>query len=608
MAKIAELGASKIQLESYKCSIRKVTVTTKWKAPDQEVDQDVEAVVYDNVSKEGKNIYIVASPKGKSVTIKTNRQEGKCKRDDHKRFLISWVEYKKDEKGKEQEIKKYQLTPYCRTESTVNIEGVAINMALAGPVLPFIIPDKYLPVPMRNDERIENERIQKIKSAEIGGFLPALKLLFLPLNTDRKTVTTIKHATCQEGAFQYTITAYPDISHKLEFKFEMKDPNKKKLENPFKKDWYKPTLEFTTTYNGKADQIKLKIDLNKNVEEDKDKGIKADKHEYVYFKYTKDHEVVAEFGSEIIQQLPSLIENVKDLFNTIKRICSHEFINDLLKFDTSKLKADFKPWKWELVPPSVAIGVESKYRTSKDFTEIGKYYNISIACDPLIGITFTLDLLYLILNVVTSGAATGVYLLIKNLKEVLDDIFGEDIKNSPVSADIYLDLAITGKINSSLQFIIDTIKKDDDVKKLSFTPVEGVLEVELKAGASLSVNVFFIATAAVDVSASASSGITVTVGLEYRRKTGEGMVVPVTLYFNGIVVKYTVKASAGLKKTKLTKKTYLGVEKDGQKKLLDKMELCSHVFTFKDKDSAVGSAADGSGGATGKRIQPSNKG
>ena len=575
MANVSEVGAAKVDVESYQCSIKKVTVSTKWKNPDNsDAVETVSTTVYDNNSKVGKDIYIITSQKGKKVTINTDRDEGKCKINSHKRYEMSWSEYKKDDNGNLNKTDTVQLSPFDRTKSRLNVEGLVIAAgkdALISSVLPFFLPFNLVRTPLKKVEEIKNESIQTIKCFEIGGAFEALKYWKLPLNLEQSSITTFKQYTCKETAFQYRIITYPDIKFKIEFTIDSKDVTKDQTKNLLKKkfDWCRPTLDISTTYNGKEDKLELKIDFNKNTDDNK--------HEYVYFKYLKDNSVVAELGSEVIQQLPKTVENVRSFFSAVKKICTHEFIQEFLALDTNVLKQGFTPFgPLEIDPPSVSLTIEGKYRTSKDLTKIGKRYSFSIRCDPLIGATYTIDLLYLILNAVTSGAATGVYLLVNNLSSILKDLLGDDIKKSPVSANIELKLEINGKINASVEFVVDSI----DSNKVSLTPIEGVLNFDLKARVNADVDIFFFATAAVDLSVTATSGITVQLGLENHIKEGEGLVVPFTLLFNGLKIKYTVKASAGLKKTKIKNKSYVGVEKEGEKKLLDKTEIYSHDFVF----------------------------
>ena len=585
MAGSSEVGAAEVDVKSYKCSIKEITVSTKWKAPDKEVDEEVSTKVYNSASKTSKDIYIVTSPKGKKLTIKTDRDEGQCKRDEHKRYEMAWTEFKKDEEGNKKQVDKVTLSPFNRTDSKINIQGLALAAAkdaMLSAALPVLIPINLIKTPLKTKEVVENETIQSVKYFEIDGAFEALKYWNLPIPIEKNYVTKFSYTTCKEGPIQFQVFSYPDISFKLEFTLdsEQSDKTDKSL-NPFNKkyDWCRPKFEISTTYNAKRCKLKLVIDLNKDADD------------YVYFKYVKDNAVVTELGSGIIQYLPKFIYNAKNFFKVVKKICNHEFVNEFLAVDTSKMKKG----GFELVPPSVKFELESKYNSSKDLAQIGKYYKLTLACDPLIGLKYKLDLLYLILNAVTGGAATGVYLLVKNIKPIIEDLLGDDLE-SPIAADIFLDLEITGKINASLQYIIDTIKTNEGTNKLSMTPVEGVLDVDLKAGAKASITIFYIGTAAAEASMTASSGIAIQVGFENHIREKKGITVPVSLLFNGLKIKWTVKAYIGLKKTKITKDSYRGVDKEGEKKVWDKKEIFSRDFVFFKDDSGNENGGKGPGG------------
>ena len=100
MSGIAEVGATGVELKEHQCGIKKITVSTKWVAPGREMPEDVCATVYDNTSgEEGRTLYLISSPKGKKVTIKTEREEGECQRESHRKYQMAWVDFKK-KKGK----------------------------------------------------------------------------------------------------------------------------------------------------------------------------------------------------------------------------------------------------------------------------------------------------------------------------------------------------------------------------------------------------------------------------------------------------------------------------------------------------------------------------
>lgn len=572
MPNISEVGAAKVEVENYQCSIKKITVSTKWKAPLQEASETVEAVAYDHVeAKDGKTLYLVTSSEGKKVTVKTERVDGKCPRKSHKNYKMSWDDYKKKEsENANQEDNSKTVSYSTRTETKFNAKELALaagkDALLSFPLSPILLPFNLIKTPITVKKEIKNEDSYEIKCFEVGGAWEALKYWRLPIPLDNKYVTQFSHISCKEGPIHYQIISYPDISFELELSTEANDTDDSHL-------FCLPTFTATTTYNAKKSKIELEVNFEKDAEE------------YVKFKYIEQNTVISEFSSEVLQEIPSILKNPLDFFRAVKRILNLDFIHEFLGFDISEYKENTKVVDFKPVPPKGSISVKGQYRTSKDLTKIGKYYEINLSLDPLIGVTCTIDLLYWILTSVSGGAYAGVYVLIKNIKPILEKLLGDDIEKAPVSADIYVKLEITGKINSSLQFFIDTIQEEQ--RNYSLTPVEGVLDIDLKAGVKASIDILYIFNGEVELSGSASSGISLQFGLEDHFAEGRGLVVPMTILFNGMKFKYCVKACAGFKKVKLMKK-YLGIDKEGEIKVWDKKELFSHEFELlKDKASST---------------------
>ena len=573
MPGISEVGADKVELESYKCSIEKVTVSTKWKAPLKEISETVEALAYDNVeAKEGKTLYLISNPEGKTVIIKTEKKDGKCSRSNHKNYLMKWDDYKEQKCTAE-------TVSQDRTKSHFNSSGLLtaavkdVQMsALYG--LPFVLPINLVKTPLKVDEKIKGESIVKIKCFEIGGVLDALSYWYLPLDLEKKYITQFNYTTCKEGFFGYKIISYPDINFKLKISIGTKEKSEAEISTekdasdggfvlPYKKS--KPKFEATTKFNGGNNELTIKVDFNTG---DKVK-------ENFSCTYIKNDRVLTEISSEALQQIKS-IKAPLDFIRALIKICSLEFINDFLAFDVNTIPKDKRHKVVDFDPklPNATFSIEGKYCTSRDLTQVGKCFLLEAACDPLIGCKITIDLLYLILNWTSAGAATGIYVLIKNLKEVLKSMFDNKYDELPVDGDVFFDLEITGCINARLKLVIDTIKDNDKHHSLK---AEGVISVDLKAGIKASIQVFYFVSGAIEFSAEASSGIKVVAELDYRGLK-EGLYVPLNVIFNGIKIKYKAKAYAGLKKVKYNNKGGVGFDIDGEKELLGKKSLYTREF------------------------------
>ena len=544
------VDASNVCVQSYKCSIKKITVSTEWKAPTAEIKETVTATAFNSMGGvNGKTLYLVSSPKGKDVTINTTREAGDCIRQNHKNFhIITTDNSKKANSNKDKQSSNSTCDPN-------NIEGV-----------------------------ITNTLKRKIKCYEIEGFQEPFKYFLLPVPTLKNYTTTFKYLSCIEGAIKYNIISYPDISFKIEFaigaeakknfnktsKFEAKTKNLSYADTQLKKMnttaldaelKISPSFIASTTFNGGNGKLELTINF------DKDKEIAH----LIY----KHNSVEHELGSQDIQNAGKTIQSFKDILTVIKRISSIDFLSELWNFDSSNLvKYNLKPYTLKLTPPNFLLCYEGKYQTSKDLTRIGKYLDFGIACKPFIKISFTVDLLYLILNLATSGTAIGFLAILRNLDKVIVKILGSNYKKeyknaAPFSADVYFNFIVSGAINGSIHAIIDTSQKDPYTVTES---ISGELKVDLEAGAHVSIKAFLL-VAEGEVSGSGSTGIKIVEKLErhIQKGGGGGVSFIVEGIFMGLKIKYSVKANVGLSKT-----YSYGGNWDGDATLLKERSLFSH--------------------------------
>lgn len=606
MAGISEIGAVNVEVESYQCSIKKITASTKWKAPSAELPETVTATVFDSKNaKEGKTIYLVTSPKGEKVTIKTERDEGKCKKKNHKEYVTSWIDYEKEEENQEQS---QDPSSYDKTETKFNVKGLmlaAAKDAALSAVLPYFLPYNLLRTPIKKEEVIKNESQQEIKCFEIAGVAAALKYWKLPLKLDTPYTTIFKHATCKEGLFQYRIVSYPDISFKLEVSVGTTEKEKKKngrshFERKTNQAKYldersgtliseapgtdlklePPKITASTTYNGGDDELTVTLDFDKD-------------EEFINLSFKHDP-FEAEIGSSFIQELSGTIKKFKDCRDLINKFRNVEKNFKEIGIDLVK---NYKPYKFEFNSPNIFLSVEGQYQTSKDLTRIGKYYDICLACDPLMSISLTLDLLFLILSAFSFGTAAGVIVMLKNLDKVIEKLLGKKYKEKykdtkPFECDIYFDLVVTGAIYGEADWIIDTTETGNPNSNTG--AIEGVLSVDLKAGIKASIKFFYFISASGEISASGSSGIKLRIGFDNRIAQGEGLIVALETIFLGITIKYCLKGSVGL-----TKIFSIGAGFEGETKLLDKtrIEFLSGKKVFlEEKTGTDGKRLFGNGG------------
>jgi hypothetical protein len=606
MASTAEVGACKVEVESYQCSIKKITASTKWKAPSAELSETVTTTVFEskNATKE-KTIYLVTSPEGKKVTIKVERDEGQCKKTNHKEYVTSWIDYKKEEENQE---RNQNPTSYDGTESKFNVKGLlvaAAKDAALSAVLPYFLPYNLITTPIKKEEVVKNESIQEIKCFEIAGVLEALKYWNLPLDLEYPYTTTFKHVTCKEGPFQYKIISYPDISFKLEASIGTTEKEKKKngrshferqtnskkylteratalVEEAPKTDlkFKAPSFTASTTYNGGKDELEVKLDFDKE-------------KDFLSFKYKHDP-IEAEIGSGFIQDISGTLKKFKDCRDLVNKFRDVEKNFKKLGIDLVK---NYKPYKFEFNSPNISLSVEGQYQTSKDLTRIGKFYDICLDCEPLLSISLTIDLLFLILSAASAGTAAGIIVLLKNLDKVIEKLLGKKYKKKyedtkPFECDIYFDLVVTGAINGEVHWIIDTSEKSNPNSTAG--SIEGVLSVDLKAGIKASIKFFYFVSASGEISASGSSGIKLKIGFDNRVAQGEGLIVPFETMFLGITIKYCLKGSVGL-----TKIFSIGGGFEGETELLDKRRiefLSGKMVFFEEKSGSYGKGSVGNGG------------
>lgn len=589
------VGACKVNVESYKCSIKKITVSTKWKAPTAEIPEQVTTTVFDKQWAKwgGKSIYLISSPEGKDVTIKTERENGKCPRDNHRKYVMS----KGISKDNTQVISQTpispvglsspnpvsQVTPIRNVKSQSTTNQSTTNPAQANQNSTY----------QNKGTDIKAEEKLKINCFEISDVIEAIKYCLLPIPASKvkNSTTNFKYVSCNEGSFQYSIIPYPDITFKLELSIGTKETKKKQggfshLERNATKlnrtddqlgelmgdantdlKFSPPKINALTTFNGKKDELEVNIDFDTD-------------EEIINCRYKHDAKEL-EVGSEGIQFLFISYNKFFDLVKFLAKVCNGEFIQGFIGFDAKSLTQSYKPYKWKLSPPSISISFEGQYHTSKDLLKIGKLFDVCLACKPLIELSLTVDLLFLILSAVSAGTATGFYVMLKNLDKVIGKILGDDYKKAykdtkPFEADVYFNLVLSGAINGSVHWLIDTTQEANSNSKLS--SIEGIIKVDLEAGAKVSLDVFIVAVEG-EASASGSTGIKIKVNTEQNGQQEKGIPIIVEGYFLGIKIKYCIKGKVALMKTASAGGSLV----DGETKLLDTTQIFSKQWVLFDE-------------------------
>lgn len=544
MANISEVGASKVDVKSYKCSIKKITASTEWENTDGK-KETVTTTVFNKDSKEGKTIYVVTSQKGQKVNIKTDRDEGQCQRDTHKTYKMTGDDFKIDETI---DVTLASRIPQNKLTSKIS--------ALKLPIYPYTL----IKNPQKKEETIKNSEDFTIKCYEIGGALEALKYWNLPIPTMKNHATQFSLTSCKEGFLNYQIISYPDICFYLEVTIGTNEAKKKKngrshflRQTRFPEKYIDdraealmkdapdvemkllpPSFIAGTKYNGGKDKIEVKLDLDTD-------------NEILHFNYKHDS-LEADFGSELLQEIPGTIKKIKELSRLIKKFYKVEKNFKELGIDMVK---NYKPYKLKLNPPEIIISVDGKYQTSRDLTKIGRFYDICGTCEPLISISLTIDLLFLILTAVSGGTVTGIYVMLKEIDKLIGKVMGQYWKNKyndtkPFECDIYFDLVITGAVNGTVHWLIDTTETKANSTNGS---IEGLLKVDLMAGIKANIKVLYFVSASGELSASATSGLKVRIECKNQIAQGDGLTVSIDTSLMELKIKYRVEGSAGLFQT-----------------------------------------------------------
>ena len=570
----SEVGANFANIENYKCSIKEITVSTEWSTPGELTSGTAVGMAFDCQKKEGrKTFYVVTSPKGKKIALKTVRNAGRCQREAHGMYKKTWDEYVVNEKqivyvpdNGGSAGSSFSPNNQCRTrENSV-------------PWLSFVYDNVHLSnrFPIRESEQLT------VKCFEIGGALGALNYFKLPIPVSPKQVTTFNFASCKDSGVGFDIVTYPDVRFKIELTVGTGEAKKKtggwshfKSESMYlhtakekvvpktieafgtKIKFYPPRVDAMFMYNGKKDELGITLDFDT-------------KNEVLAFHYKHDS-FNKKFGSKGLQMATSVVGKIEDLCDLIVKICTMDFMGELKKFDPNKLRA-YCPFQFEVEPTEFCLSVEGQYQTSRDMLRIGKIYDIGLAAEPLLKVSLKIDLLYFILNLCTAGAAGGFYNMFKNFDKVIGKILGKGYKEKynnvmPFSADIYFDLVITGSINGGFHIYVDTTEE----RKQGSTSgsVEGELRVDLKAGGKIEIDVFIVQVEG-EASASATTGIKVKIGMEDRIPQGEGVKAQFEVIFSGFKVSYVLKGKVGWFWT-----TSSSAEKMGEAKILDTTTLLS---------------------------------
>ena len=166
MGSSSVVGACNVNLESYQCSIKEITVSTAWSTPGGLTSGSAIAKIIDNNNNNArKTLYIISSPTGKKVTIRTVREPGKCTREAHRMYRRAWDEYMPDAR----------YITYAKVDgfsggSAVNGNKQCVRREDGIPLSTFVRVNNN----QKKQFPIQNQEQFNVKCFEIGGIFDTL--------------------------------------------------------------------------------------------------------------------------------------------------------------------------------------------------------------------------------------------------------------------------------------------------------------------------------------------------------------------------------------------------------------------------------------------------
>ena len=262
-------------------------------------------------------------------------------------------------------------------------------------------------------------------------------------------------------------------------------------------------------------------------------------------------------NNEVKTEFETKIKRLYDLFASLGNIA--DGITNTTKGRIRNIGFKGMPMTFEVKPPNVklqAIWMLKRAHEKKQAVEkVGTQIAVQLSADPLIGLEMTVDLLALAVGAVAGAVTDGmgsekaveIYNTIKSkMKEGISG--GDDELGGSLSADIYIDLVLSGTITASANFTFNTVGDGTDTSLKLETAAK--LKAEIKAGSYIKATMTVLSvTAQGYFEMTAGGNASVTFGHSLQA-TNEGLFYRPQLGFDGLNVEYTlvVKASLSTKK------------------------------------------------------------
>ncbi|GAA4107064.1 hypothetical protein GCM10022393_02000 [Aquimarina addita] len=246
------------------------------------------------------------------------------------------------------------------------------------------------------------------------------------------------------------------------------------------------------------------------------------------------------------------IRKLYDLFHSIGDIS--RAITQETKGTAREIGLGGVPIVFAVTPPNINLKGEwylkRAQQDGKAIKKIGTQVEISFNASPLVGLEITIDLIGAAIGLggaaISGGTqATNAVKLWQQLDGALNRGVGvgNEEAGADISADVYIDLVLSGEISSELGFSFNTVGDPNPGVKLELVSKIGV---ELKGGILVEgeIRAWVVkANAYFKAAASGKASITFGHGLEYDN---EGLFYVPQLGFDGLDAEYEVSGAAGL--------------------------------------------------------------
>lgn len=244
--------------------------------------------------------------------------------------------------------------------------------------------------------------------------------------------------------------------------------------------------------------------------------------------------------ADVTLKYESKIKSVYSMFASFKKFASA--VTDTTKGKVSKTRlGKALPFSVELEAPNFCIGAEWQLERGQNHrqktNEIGTHVKFYFNSDPLLLVTLNIDLLAAI--VTAAGTATGNPQAGAIFNDIRDWLADEEHN---ITFKLYIDLVIKGTLKGAADIEINTASDNNKLNAELATQ----LSAEVQAGLEIEGKAVFIGIEAFAKGQVKASGIASGKFGHHLKYDEQGLYYRPELLFEGLIVKFVIKADAGL--------------------------------------------------------------